>query len=146
MKPPSWMPPEGTSGVDDFILPVLVAHAALFALTGIMYTSRDMKIGISVKQMVPLLPLIVSLVGIDPRGAYFKQEMMEVAVDKILQGEQYKAAALANATAAKPAKSFGEYVSDQAYAIRVVLSHYRDKYYNWLETKARTPSSRLRQR
>ena len=140
MKPPAWTPPEGTSGVDDYILPILLAHAALFALHGVLYSSRDMKIGISVKQMVALLPLIMALVGVDPRGAYFRQEMMEQAVQQVLHGEEYKAAALANATAAKPQLSLSEFVADQAYAIRVVLSHYRDKFYSWTETKAKTAS------
>ena len=80
MKQKSWSAPEGTDGAEDYILPVLAPHAALFALGGVPYTSRDMKVGMNVKQMLVLVASIIALIGVDSRGGIFGQRMMEAAM------------------------------------------------------------------
>ena len=135
MKPKSWVPPDGSCGVDDHLVPAMQPFVKLFAVHGVDYASRDMKVGINVKKMLVYLPMIMVLILIDVRGGYFDQTMMQMAVTKMLSVDLYKPIALQLATTAQ--MSFTEHTADQAYAIRVVLAHYREKFYGWSDSKSK---------
>lgn len=121
---PSWRPGEGQD--KDALLPdALSADLEYIGLRGNQYKSRDMNVGIDVSGLVLVSKTAQKLVAIDTRGGYFSQDDIETPLTALLSEEKWNAAV--TQLAAKQDLSRQAYIADQAYVIRVQLSHIRIK-------------------
>lgn len=96
-------------------------------IKGLMYKSRDMKIGIDILALKQHREMIMKLMVIDPRGGHFDQPDIELGLKVYHDKPLYRASLQSQAHAASPPLSLSELVADQAYTLRVMLSHTREK-------------------
>ena len=76
-----WQPDEGTSHVEVF-RPIFARDADEFFYKGIKLRSKDFKVGIDIDAMFPFRNTMGGLIDLDPRGAYFNQDMLEDTIEE----------------------------------------------------------------
>ena len=110
--------------IRDAIVPVflglLVAH-------GLRCPSDDMKVGVSIPELVLHKSLLAGLLALDPRGGFFGQRNMTESIDLISKMEAIATAFAAWCTSGPQSLSHSTAVSKISYSIRVMLSHLRGK-------------------
>ena len=95
------------------------------------YDARDMRVGIHLAKLLVLLPIVAALLAVDPRGAYFRQSCIEGVVRAVFAKPAYAAAAMTAASSKLPPMNLNDYISDQAYTVRVLCGHFRERYKLW---------------
>ena len=137
-----WRAPDASNVGLDHLKPGFqqVAELLFFQYAGILpYKSRDMQVGIYTGSLVVFAQFIRHCILVDGRGGYFLQQDMEVMYESVANDPKYKAAF--ECAACNDKKTTEEFRYDQAYCLRVMLSHFRLKYDAWKKAKAKdTPA------
>jgi hypothetical protein len=131
-----WRAPDASNVGLDHLKPGFqqVAELLFFQYAGILpYKSRDMQVGIYTGSLVVFAQFIRHCILVDGRGGYFLQQDMEVMYESVANDHKYKAAF--ECAACNDKKTTEEFRYDQAYCLRVMLSHFRLKYDAWKKAK-----------
>ena len=135
---PLWKPSEGNPGHQIFIALVPTAVTMLQTCC-LLYSSSNFKTGISTQSLVAAaMCLLVPLLAVDPRGGYFDQCDLEYAMSLVAADPATQELTALNYTKSM-CSTMEDFCSLAAFKIRVMLSHVRIKYREWLK---KTPGQR----
>ena len=99
--------------------------AAVVENCGVMYTSTDMKTGISNEEMMPIMPWVRAGLEMDPRGAYFDQATVLASVKQLYTTDPVTHAKMQVAVGKRAFKDLEGLMKADAYGYRVICSHIR---------------------
>ena len=122
-----WSLPDGDEATIAAIARAVQSHAPiLLQVLDEVYTSIDFKTGLDMELLEKHSQLLTRLVELDPRGAIMGQQQMVAGLKAAYSGcgldDQLRAACLLKA------KSSDEILEMQAYKIRCMGSHIREKH------------------
>ena len=129
--PSAWTPPEESGqSADDILLESLAPDFGDVLLRGgFKYKSTDMQVGVDVDSLVLFSGTLKRLMQVDVRGGYFLQSDMELAIRRCATNPSH--ASTWDGWCKVNEYSHDEGYKNSAYAVRVMLSHVRNKADAW---------------